>query len=93
VEQAIAGHADVLESAVVGVPDPDLGEAVKAFVVPREGTRIRTEELIAFCRERLTHFKVPRQVEIVPGLPKTGSGKILKRALRDRPASGGAAPS
>jgi acyl-CoA synthetase (AMP-forming)/AMP-acid ligase II len=92
VEQALARHAEVVESAVFGVPDPDLGEAVKAFVVLRHGARTGAEELVAFCRDRLTHFKVPRQVEIVPELPKTGSGKILKRALRAGPSSGVAGP-
>jgi len=83
VENALAAHPDVVETAVIGAPDPDLGEAVTALVVLKEGSRVSPEDLIRHCRERLSYFKVPRSVERVEELPRTGSGKILKRALRE----------
>jgi acyl-CoA synthetase (AMP-forming)/AMP-acid ligase II len=82
VEQALARHPTVAESAVVGVPDERLGEVGKAFVVPRPGTAPSAEELIGFCRERLANFKVPRQIEFRTELPRNPSGKTLKRVLR-----------
>ena len=85
VENALATHPEVAESAVVGLPDPDLGEAVTAVVVLREPRRATAEELIAHCARHLTYFKVPRQIRIVAELPRTGSGKVLKRALRGAP--------
>jgi HIP---CoA ligase len=82
VEQALARHPGVAESAVVGVPDARLGEVGKAFVVPRRDSSPTAPELIEFCRERLANFKVPRQVEFRPELPRNASGKPLKRVLR-----------
>ncbi len=83
VENALATHPAVLESAVIGLPDSDLGEAVTAAVVLRGPGKLDPRELIAHCAERLTYFKVPRAVLILPELPRTGSGKILKRVLRE----------
>ena len=82
IEQALARHPEVAESAVVGVPDARLGEVGKAFVVPRPGTEPSAGELIEFCRQRLASFKVPRQIEFRTGLPRNPSGKTLKRVLR-----------
>jgi long-chain acyl-CoA synthetase len=84
VEEALAQHADVAEVAVIGVPHPHWGEAVKALVVLRPGARTRPEDLIAFARERLAGYKLPRSVDFVTELPRTPSGKVLKRELRDR---------
>jgi len=84
VENALHTHSDVMEAAVIGIADPDLGEAVKALVVPVDGKRLDPAALIAHCRERLSYFKVPRSVEILAELPRTGSGKILKRILREK---------
>jgi long-chain acyl-CoA synthetase len=84
VEEALAQHADVADVAVIGVPDAHWGEAVKALVVPRAGTRPTADELIAFARERLAGYKLPRSVEFVGELPRTPSGKVLKRELRER---------
>ena len=84
VEEALAQHADVADVAVIGVPDAHWGEAVMALVVPRPGTRPASEDLIAFARERLAGYKLPRSVELVDELPRTPSGKVLKRALRER---------
>jgi long-chain acyl-CoA synthetase len=84
VEEALAQHADVAEVAVIGVPHPHWGEAVKALVVPRPGARTRPDDLIAFARERLAGYKLPRSVDFVNELPRTPSGKVLKRELRER---------
>jgi long-chain acyl-CoA synthetase len=72
----------VVEVAVVGVPDSYRAETVKAFVSLASGASVTPDELIAFARGRLAAFKRPREVEIVDELPKTATGKILRRALR-----------
>ncbi|MEA2227713.1 MAG: long-chain acyl-CoA synthetase [Solirubrobacteraceae bacterium] len=82
VEDVLYGHPAVREAAVVGVPDPYRGETVKAYVSVNAGHAPSGEELIAFCRERMAAYKYPRQVEIVDELPKTATGKILRRELR-----------
>jgi long-chain acyl-CoA synthetase len=87
VEETLAQHAGVADVAVIGVPDPHWGEAVKALIVPRPGTRTAPEDLIAFARERLAGYKLPRSVDFVAELPRTPSGKVLKRELRERYAS------
>jgi long-chain acyl-CoA synthetase len=84
VEEAVAQHPDVAEAAVIGVPDERWGEAVKALVIVRDGAAPTAEELIAFARERLAGYKLPRSVEFVDDLPRTPSGKVLKRDLRER---------
>jgi len=82
VEAVVAMHPGVLEVAAVGVPDEKSGEAVKIFVVKRDAS-LTAEAIIAYCRENLTGYKVPKQVEFRSELPKTNVGKILRRALRD----------
>ena len=82
IEQVLARHLQVAESVVIGVPDERLGEVGKAFVVPRPGCAPSADELIAFCKERLANFKVPRQIEFRADLPRNASGKALKRVLR-----------
>jgi long-chain acyl-CoA synthetase len=82
VEAIVAMHPGVLEVAAVGVPDEKSGEAVKIFVV-RKDPALTAEALIAHCRDSLTGYKVPHQVEFRDELPKTNVGKILRRALRD----------
>ncbi|MBL8802927.1 MAG: long-chain-fatty-acid--CoA ligase [Planctomycetes bacterium] len=82
VENVLYEHAAVLEAAVYGLPDDVWGERVCAAVALRVGATASEPELIAFCRERLTHYKAPRTVRFVPELPKTGSGKIQKSVLR-----------
>ena len=86
VERALAGLPAVAESAVIGVPDPRLGEVGKAYVVPRPGHTVSDTEVIGFCRGRLANYKVPRSVEIRPELPHNASGKVLKYLLRDEVA-------
>jgi long-chain acyl-CoA synthetase len=82
VEDVIYAHEDVREVAVVGVPDEYRGETVKAFVAVKEGASLDADTLIAFCKERMAAYKYPRQVEFIDELPKTASGKVLRRELR-----------
>ncbi|MGT2439061.1 long-chain-fatty-acid--CoA ligase [Bradyrhizobium betae] len=82
IEEVIASHPGVLECAVIGVPDSGSGEAVKAFVVKKDPT-LTAEDVTRFCREQLTGYKVPKQIEFRTDLPKTNVGKILRRQLRD----------
>jgi HIP---CoA ligase len=82
VEQVMARHPDISEVAVVGIPDPRLGEVSRAYVIPKPGTAPGEEQIIAWCRERLANFKVPRSVIFVSALPRNASGKVLKRQLR-----------
>ena len=82
IEQALTRHPAVAESVVIGVPDARLGEVGKAFVVLRPGAQASDAELIGFCRDRLASFKVPRQLEFRPDLPRNPAGKPLKRLLR-----------
>jgi acyl-CoA synthetase (AMP-forming)/AMP-acid ligase II len=83
VEQALARLDGVAESAVVGVPDERLGEVGRAFVVPRPGASLTSEDVIAFGRGRLAGYKVPRQVEFRDSLPRNAAGKVLKTVLRE----------
>lgn len=82
VESVIYEHPTVLEAAIIGVPDERWGEAIKAVVVVKQGMSLTADELIAFCRERLTHFKCPSSVDFLDSLPKGGTGKIQKNKLR-----------
>jgi acyl-CoA synthetase (AMP-forming)/AMP-acid ligase II len=86
-ENLLAGHPQVLDVAVIGVPNEDLGEEVKAVVLPTDPTQAGPEleaELIAYCRAHLAHFKCPRTVDFVDELPRLPNGKLYKRLLRDR---------
>ena len=87
VEDVLYGHDAVREAAVVGVPDEYRGETVKAFVSLKPGESVTEESLIAFCKERMAAYKYPRLIEFVDELPKTASGKILRRELRQQEAS------
>ncbi|MFI6474576.1 class I adenylate-forming enzyme family protein [Streptomyces sp. NPDC050516] len=82
VEDVLYTHPAVREAAVVGIPDAYRGESVKAYVSLRPGAEADPAELAAYCKERLAAYKYPREVEILPELPKTTSGKILRRELR-----------
>lgn len=82
-EQTIVRHPAVLECAIVAVPDEKWGERPKAFVTTKESADTTEAEIIAFCRERLAHFKCPDAVEFGP-LPKTSTGKVQKFVLREK---------
>ncbi|MER5943182.1 AMP-binding protein [Streptomyces sp. NPDC001928] len=88
VEDVLYTHPAVREAAVVGVPDGYRGETVKAYISLRPGAEADPDALAAYCRERLAAYKYPRQVEVLPDLPKTASGKILRRELRSRANDG-----
>lgn len=83
VEGVLYEHPDVLEAAVVGIPDREAGELVKAFIVPKEGKGININELREHCYQLLTRYKVPKQFEIIEALPRNTVGKVLKRILLD----------
>ncbi len=84
VEKTLAAHPNVYEAIVIAVPDDKWGEVPKALVVLKPGTLISEVELLDFCRSRLAHYKCPRSIDFVESLPKTGTGKILKRELRKK---------
>jgi len=84
VEAVLLLHPEVTEAAVVGVPHPELGEEVAAFVALRSGARANADDLVAYCRERLAGFKYPRRVTLVAALPRSATGKILKAELTRR---------
>jgi long-chain acyl-CoA synthetase len=86
VEDVLYEHQAVHEAAVVGAPDEYRGETVRAIVSLKPGERVEPDELTRFCRERMAAYKCPRIVEIVDELPKTVSGKILRRELREVPS-------
>ena len=82
IERVLAEHPAVAEVAIIGVPDDRWGETVKAVVSLKPDTEATEEELIAFCREHLAHYKCPKSVDIIEALPRNPTGKILKRDLR-----------
>ncbi|GAI10385.1 unnamed protein product, partial [marine sediment metagenome] len=89
VDDTLYTHPAVLEAATIGVPDKDWGESVKAVVVLKKGMTATEQEIIDFCKKNLASYKKPRSVDFVDELPKTASGKILKRELRDKYWEGG----
>ena len=86
VEEKLFEHPAILEAGVVGVPDPNIGETIKAFVVLKKDYRdkgITERDIIEWAKERLASYKYPRQVQILRSLPRTAVGKIFRRKLRE----------
>ncbi|KUL34092.1 fatty acid--CoA ligase [Streptomyces sp. NRRL F-4489] len=83
IEQLLTRHPDVTEAAVIGIPDPRLGEVGKAYAVRRPGSRLTPDALIAWSRRQMANYKVPREVAFVPALPRNASGKVVKGLLRE----------
>jgi acyl-CoA synthetase (AMP-forming)/AMP-acid ligase II len=88
IENALLAHPGVAQAAVVGVPDERMGEVGYAFVVPRAGQSVDPDELIAWARDQMANYKVPRRVEVVDALPLNASGKVLKFELRAKVSGG-----
>lgn len=84
VENVLYMHPAILECAVVGVPDEKWGEAVKGIVVLKQGQTATEPEIIRFCKEKIAHYKAPKSIDFIEALPRTGSGKIQKKGLRDK---------
>jgi long-chain acyl-CoA synthetase len=82
IEATLAKHPDVFDAAIIGVPDPDWGESLLAFVQPQPGASISPPDLEAFCRAELADFKCPRKWEIIDEIPRNHAGKVLKKDLR-----------
>jgi acyl-CoA synthetase (AMP-forming)/AMP-acid ligase II len=81
IEDVLVAHDAVDDVAVIGTPDPDMGEHVTAFVLLAPGSEVAADDLIEWCRDRLSHFKCPREVRFVESLPRLPTGKLLKRLL------------
>ena len=83
VDEVLYGHPKIKDAVTVGIPDTYRGETVKSFIVPREGETIAAEEIIAYCKEKMAPYKVPREIEFRASLPQSAAGKILRKILRD----------
>jgi long-chain acyl-CoA synthetase len=83
VENAIYGHPGVAEVAVIGVPDPKWGEAVKAVIVLKPGAAADVADILAFARSRIAAFKIPKSIDFVDALPRNAAGKVMRRQLKE----------
>ena len=83
VEAAFFAHPDVVDAAVIGVPDEKYGEVVKACIVKKEGSNVTEDDLISFCKDRIASYKKPQSVDFIDEVPRNASGKVLKKVLRE----------
>ncbi|GLC89853.1 fatty acid--CoA ligase family protein [Lysinibacillus piscis] len=84
VEEVLFAHPNIVEAAVVGFPDPNLGEAVHAYIVLKDATATTSEEILAYCAEHIAKYKIPKVIEFLDELPKNTTGKILRRSLKEK---------
>ena len=84
VETILIKHPAVAQAAAIGLPDPDKGEVVRAFIVRKPGQDVSAEALIAWARDNMASYKAPRSVRFIDALPATGAGKVLRRLLKDQ---------
>jgi acyl-CoA synthetase (AMP-forming)/AMP-acid ligase II len=84
IEQVLQAHAKVLEAGVIGVPDPQWGQEIKAVVVLNEGEKATVEELMDYCKTKIASFKSPRAIAFVDVLPRNQMGKVIRKELREK---------
>ena len=84
IEEILYTHPSIIEAAIIGIPDDQWGEAVKAFVVVKEGENVSEQEIIDFCTEKLASYKKPKSVEFLEILPRNPAGKVLKKELKEK---------
>ena len=83
VESALMEHPEITDAAVIGIPDEKFGEAVKAFIVTKDGKELPQEDVIEFCKSKIASYKTPKTVDLIEIIPRNPSGKILKKVLRE----------
>ena len=83
VESALMEHPEITDAAVIGIPDEKFGEAVKAFIVTKDGKELSQEDVIEFCKSKIASYKTPKTVDLIEIIPRNPSGKILKKVLRE----------